>query len=162
VPVSDPADLGPTGGVIWARRDEWESRCLPSGCIICTAGGPLDIAATFSTCWATVPRQAPLVGYVCVVARRHVNEPFEMTLDEQAAFWQDTMRIAAAVASHVRPIKMNYEIHGNTLPHLHVHLFPRQPDDPFVGGPVDPRFVELSRSDDQIGALGDAIRAAQS
>jgi diadenosine tetraphosphate (Ap4A) HIT family hydrolase len=23
-----------------------------------------------------------------------------------------------------RPVKLNYEIHGNTLPHLHMHLSP--------------------------------------
>jgi len=68
--------------------------------------------------------------------------------------------IAEAVASHVRPIKMNYEIHGNTLPHLHLHLFPRQPTDPFVGGPVDPRKVEIDRTDEEIAALGHAIRSA--
>ena len=32
---------------------------------------------------------------------------------------------------------MNYEIHGNTLPHLHIHLYPRQVDDAFVGRPID-------------------------
>ncbi len=60
-----------------------------------------------------------MLGYVCVVAREHVVEPFEMTAEDQASFWQDAMVIARAVARVVRPIKMNYEIHGNTLPHLH-------------------------------------------
>jgi diadenosine tetraphosphate (Ap4A) HIT family hydrolase len=42
------------------------------------------------------------------------------------------MAVAEAVASIVRPIKMNYEIHGNSPPHLHLLLFPRQIDDPYV------------------------------
>ena len=57
------------------------------------------------------------------------------------------MLVAQAVAELVRPIKMNYEIHGNTLPRLHVHLFPRQVDDPYVGGPVDPRVSTFERTD---------------
>jgi hypothetical protein len=60
------------------------------------------------------------------------------------------MKVAAAVASVVSPIKMNYEIHRNTLPHRHPHLCPRHLDDPFVGGPSIrrgwPRFVGNRRS----------------
>jgi diadenosine tetraphosphate (Ap4A) HIT family hydrolase len=62
------------------------------------------------------------------------------------------------VADLLHPIKMNYEIHGNTLPHLHLHLFPRHPDDPCVGGPIDPRAHSFARSDDQIEALRSAIQ----
>jgi diadenosine tetraphosphate (Ap4A) HIT family hydrolase len=123
--------------------------------------GPLDIVAEFPSCWATVPRNAPLPAYVCVVSRQHVNEPFEMSPTDRARFWDDTMTIAEAVASYAKPIKMNYEIHGNTLPHLHVHLFPRHVDDPFVGGPVDPRQVVLTRTDEEIGALAAAIARAR-
>ena len=36
---------------------------------------------------------------------------------------------------------MNDEIHGNTVPHLHMHVFPRYPGDPFEGAPIDPRIV---------------------
>ena len=32
---------------------------------------------------------------------------------------------------------MNCEIHGNSLPHLHAHFYPRHPSDPFDGGPID-------------------------
>jgi diadenosine tetraphosphate (Ap4A) HIT family hydrolase len=78
---------------------------------------------------------------------------------DQAAFWRDAMLVARAVADVVAPIKMNYEIHGNTLPHLHLHLFPRQRDDPYVGGPIDPRAAEFVRSDGDIEALASAIRA---
>jgi diadenosine tetraphosphate (Ap4A) HIT family hydrolase len=159
--MSQPVDLGPTGGVVWSRPGEWARRRLPDGCVICIAGAPRDVVADFPSCWATAPREAPLVGYVCVVAREHVNEPFEMDPAAQSAFWRDTMTIAEAVARLVQPIKMNYEIHGNTLPHLHVHLFPRHPDDPFVGGPIDPRSVRLVRTDEQIRGIGNAIRAAR-
>jgi diadenosine tetraphosphate (Ap4A) HIT family hydrolase len=117
----------------------------------------LDVIAEFRSCWVTAPREAPLAGYVCVVARRHVVEPFEMTADEQSSFWHDAMHVAQAVADHMRPVKMNYEIHGNTLPHLHLHLFPRHADDPFVGGPIDPRIASVRRTDAEIQALRRAV-----
>jgi diadenosine tetraphosphate (Ap4A) HIT family hydrolase len=53
---------------------------------------------------------------------------------------------------------MNYEIHGNTLPHLHLHLYPRQPDDPYVGRPIDPNRSAVARTDDELAALAAAIR----
>jgi diadenosine tetraphosphate (Ap4A) HIT family hydrolase len=158
--MSEPADLGPTGGVVWSKPAEWALRRRADGCVICISGQPLDVVAQTPSCWVTAQRVAPLPGYVCVVARERVIEPFEMTVDAQAAFWRDAMLVARAVADLVQPIKMNYEIHGNTLPHLHLHLFPRHPDDPFVGGPIDPRNVEIVRTDTEIEALRSAIQQA--
>jgi diadenosine tetraphosphate (Ap4A) HIT family hydrolase len=156
--VAQETDLGPTGGIVWSRPAEWAARRTPEGCVICRSGAPLNVIAEFGTCWATAGREGALPGYVCVVAKAHYNEPFEMPAVEQGRFWQEAMRIAAAVDRAVAPIKMNYEIHGNTLPHLHLHLFPRQPDDPYVGGPVDPRRATFVRSDEELDRLAEAIR----
>lgn len=90
--------------------------------------------------------------------RLHYVEPFDMPAEEQTAFWSEAMTIAAAVDRVVSPAKMNYEIHGNTVPHLHLHLFPRQRDDPYVGGPIDPRKATFTRTEDEIEALSRAIR----
>lgn len=155
--VAERVDLGPTGGAVWSRPEEWARRRSPEGCVICSSGGPLDIIAELPSTWAIAPVEAPLAGYVGVVARRHVNEPFELPEPERAQFWADSMLVAEAVASVLSPIKMNYEIHGNTLPHLHLHLFPRHPDDPFVGGPVDPRQSSIRRTPDELWVLAAAI-----
>ena len=155
--MSEPVDLGPTGGVVWARPEEWALRRTAAGCIICLSGAPLNIIGELPTCWATADPDAPLPHYVCVVARDHVNEPYEMSPIRQAAFWTEAMLVAQAVASVAQPIKMNYEIHGNTLPHLHLHLFPRTIDDPYVGGPVDPRLHSVRRTEGELTALRDAI-----
>lgn len=158
--MTGEADLGPTGGAVWSRPDQWAIRRTPEGCVICRSGRPLDVIAEFETCWATAGHQGPLPGYVCIVARKHYVEPFEMPPAEQAQFWQEAMAIAAAVDRVVKPIKMNYEIHGNTLPHLHLHLFPRQPDDPYVGGSIDPRRASFSRSEKDLDLLAEGIRGA--
>jgi diadenosine tetraphosphate (Ap4A) HIT family hydrolase len=34
-------------------------------------------------------------------------------------------------------VKINYEIHGNSAPHLHLHLYPRYMDDPFPDQAID-------------------------
>jgi diadenosine tetraphosphate (Ap4A) HIT family hydrolase len=37
-------------------------------------------------------------------------------------------------------VKVNYEIHGNTVPHLHAHVYARFRGDRFIGGPIDNRL----------------------
>lgn len=156
--MTEQSDLGPTGGAVWSDEAEWSRRREAAGCIICTAGAPLDVIAESSSCWVIAQTDAPLPAYVCVVSKEHVCEPFELPPDDQSAFWLDAMLVAAAVSAVDQPTKMNYEIHGNTLPHLHLHLFPRHRDDPFVGGPIDPRAASFHRSVDQIALLQAAVR----
>jgi diadenosine tetraphosphate (Ap4A) HIT family hydrolase len=94
-------------------------------CPICDRGEPLGIVAELKSTWVTTDPEAEVPGYVCVVSKRHVVEPYELPPDELDAFWRESMLVARAVADLLRPSKMNYEIHGNTIPHLHMHLYPR-------------------------------------
>ena len=67
------------------------------------------------------------------------------------------MAVAAALNELLRPSKMNYEIHGNTIPHLHLHLFPRFAGDPFEGRPIDGRLSAFDRSPEDIARLKAAM-----
>jgi diadenosine tetraphosphate (Ap4A) HIT family hydrolase len=55
---------------------------------------------------------------------------------------RDARKVSRAVAAATGAVKMNYEIHGNSLPHLHMHFFPRYRGDRFEGGPIDARVVK--------------------
>jgi diadenosine tetraphosphate (Ap4A) HIT family hydrolase len=90
-----------------------------SGCTICK-DGPLDVIAELDSAWVSAARIAPLPGYACVVAKTHVIQPFDLDDRQSSAFWRDAMIAAKVVGGVFRPMKMNYEIHGNTAPHLHV------------------------------------------
>ena len=109
----------------------------PAECPICREGQPLDVIGELSALWITAPSTTPLPGYLCLVAKRHVREPFELPGSERGQFWADIDTVAKAVSDHLRPSKINYEIHGNTLEHLHLHLYPRSPGDRFEGRPID-------------------------
>lgn len=52
--------------------------------------------------------------------------------------------VAEVVQKITGAVKLNYEIHGNTIPHLHVHLLPRYKGDPFEDGPINPRLIRES------------------
>ncbi len=129
-------------------------------CPICRRGRPRDVVAVLRSAWVTAPPRAALPGYVAVVAKRHVVEPFELPASSGFAFWRDVMLVAKALADLFSPLKMNYEIHGNTIPHLHVHLYPRFHADPFVGRPIDPREASFVRSKADRTRIGRAIRRA--
>jgi diadenosine tetraphosphate (Ap4A) HIT family hydrolase len=109
--------------------------------------------------WVTAPRQAPLPGYVCVVSKIHVVEPFELRGEARRQFWDDVSSVAEAIQRATQSPKVNYEIHGNTIPHLHLHVYPRFPGDPYEGAPIDPKAGHVfSRSDEDLGRLRSAIR----
>ena len=84
---------------------------------------------------------APLRGYACLVFRRHAVELHDLTEGEGAAFMRDIRRCSGAVKRVTGAAKLNYEVHGNTIEHLHMHFYPRYPGDPFQGRPIDPKAV---------------------
>jgi diadenosine tetraphosphate (Ap4A) HIT family hydrolase len=129
-----------------------------TACPICDRGEPLDVIAELESVWITAATTAPLPGYVCVVAKSHVEEPYELRGEQGLLFWEEAMRVAEAVARTIVPEKMNYEIHGNTIRHLHMHLFPRMSGDPFEDRPIDAGHLEFSRTAAELEALADAIR----
>src|SRR5438034_8171767 len=129
-------------------------------CPICRRGRPLDVVAVLPSAWVSAPPRAALPGYVAVVSKRHVVEPFELSASAGFAFWRDVLVVAKALTDLFSPVKMNYEIHGNTIPHLHVHLYPRFQADPFVGRPIDSREASFVRSKAERTRIGRAIRRA--
>ena len=85
---------------------------------------------------AYLQRAAIQRGYTIVIWRgRHVAEPTELPAEEAARYWLEVVRVARALETHLRPVKTNYDLLGNQLPHLHTHVIPRYADDPRPGWP---------------------------
>ena len=121
----------------WHDPDVWAKLCSGQTCVICRRGQPRDLVAALEASWLTSNEDAPLHGYACLVFRRHAVELHDLTIPEAAAYMRDLQRVSRAVKEVTRAVKMNYEIHGNSLPHLHTRFYPRRPGDPFDGGPID-------------------------
>jgi diadenosine tetraphosphate (Ap4A) HIT family hydrolase len=141
----------------WRDPAAWDQLVLSEGCPICQRGEPLDVLVELPASWATGGLEAALPGYVCVVSRTHAVEPFQLPDEEQTAFWKDAMRVARAVMSVTGAIKMNYGIYGNTIPHVHMHLFPRYRDDPYRGEHVAAQH-SFQRTQEELERLAAAIR----
>ena len=69
-------------------------------------------------------------GYCVLASRRHAAELHDLPPTDWAAFLDEMVTLARAIDTAFRPRKMNYELLGNQVPHLHWHLFPRRADDP--------------------------------
>lgn len=123
------------------NEERWTSLCSGEACPICCRQEPLDVIAELETCWVTMQEFAPVRGYVCLVSRTHAVELHDLAEEVAAAFMRDARRVSKAVSAATGAVKLNYEIHGNSLPHLHMHFFPRYRGDRFEGKPIDPRSV---------------------
>ncbi|MGA9672554.1 MAG: HIT family protein [Terracidiphilus sp.] len=101
----------------------------------------MDLVAKLEVSWVTMQEAAPAPGYVCLVSQTHGVELHDLPTEAACAFMRDARRVSRAVASATGAVKINYEIHGNSIPHLHMHFFPRYRGDRFEGQPINPRIV---------------------
>jgi diadenosine tetraphosphate (Ap4A) HIT family hydrolase len=84
------------------------------------------------------------LGYCILVSRRHATELNQLLRDERHAYLDEMCMLADAIAACFKPDKLNYELLGNQVPHLHWHLFPRSRRDPDALKPV---WLALDRAE---------------
>ena len=70
--------------------------------------------------------------------------PFDSRVPVLKDFWCDLQRVSKIVQEITGAVKLNYEIHGNTIPHLHVHLFPRYKGDAFEDDRINTQLTRKS------------------
>jgi diadenosine tetraphosphate (Ap4A) HIT family hydrolase len=83
-------------------------------------------------------------GYCVLVSRTHATELSRLDDADRRAFLDEMCTLARAIEAAFRPLKLNYELLGNQVPHLHWHLFPRSADDPDRLKPV---WLALDRAE---------------
>jgi len=69
-------------------------------------------------------------GWTVLVLKRHATELFELTHVERSQVIEEVSAVAHALAEVFKPVKVNYGLLGNQLPHIHWHVVPRLADDP--------------------------------
>lgn len=136
-------------------------------CVMCerVAGEGALFIADLETCRAYLNEDQFFPGWVSVVLRRHATELYEVSRPERAALIEDVNRVAQALAAVFKPIKMNYELLGNQVPHIHWHLVPRLAGDPDPRWPVwrtahDPAPLPPAQARERIEAIRRALGAA--
>ncbi|MFD8609684.1 HIT domain-containing protein [Streptomyces sp. NPDC059631] len=146
-----------------APRTEWpkhfEDHLAGTGCPICTNDftaediewGLLISKGPFANTYLW--RSGQVRGYVVVIfTARYDAEPTAMTSIEAAGFWNEALAAGRAVEQYYRPLKLNCQLIGNAVPHVHFHITPRRSadQDPAPGGPPPPFDVlDHGRQDEE-------------
>lgn len=94
------------------------------------------VVARTTTGYVALGDQQYHEGYTVFAAKRCVAELHLLPGDERDRFLHDMAVVAQCVFETFAPRKLNYELLGNGVPHLHWHLFPRHEGDAHLRGPV--------------------------
>ncbi len=98
-------------------------------------------------------------GYTLFLCKQHVSELHYLEQSVKMHFLEEMSLVAQAVFECFTPLKLNYELLGNSEPHLHWHLFPRQSNEAMLRSPVwlvdkSIRYADIARPNaDQIQSL---------
>ena len=122
---------------------DWSERVRGKDCPMCAEGRPEEHHGNVRIFTGRVSdaylqrRDGGQRGYTIVIWRgRHVADPTELDADEANTYFAEVLTVGRALERHCAPIKMNFEMLGNSLPHLHTHLVPRYLDDGEPGHPA--------------------------
>lgn len=75
-------------------------------------------------------------GYTIFLGKPHVKELHDLDTKTRDVFLHEMAVVAEAVCNTFKPIKLNYELLGNTDSHIHWHLIPRYGTDPDPKMPI--------------------------
>jgi diadenosine tetraphosphate (Ap4A) HIT family hydrolase len=159
----------------WMPHEEWDALVRGDTCPVCpemkSSQPENDEGFTITDLAISrlrLARNQYVRGYCVLLCHQHVREPYDLDEQDQRLFFDDLMRVGRALDGVFNPLKMNFNILGNAVPHLHVHILPRYHGDPAPHRPIDPGAgrVELSVEEYQErieairGALGDSRPAS--
>ena len=129
------------------KADDWDALVRGNDCPVCdlirldldTAEDDHSIAiADLSFSRLFLQKNQYVQGYCVLMCHRHVVEPHELASDERTMYFDDLALIGRVLQRAFGADKLNYNILGNIIPHLHTHLLPRYFTDDAPHRPIDP------------------------
>jgi diadenosine tetraphosphate (Ap4A) HIT family hydrolase len=75
-------------------------------------------------------------GYTLLFTKGHVTELFHLDRAVRGGLMEEVSCVAGALFSVFQPDKINYELLGNMVPHIHWHLVPRHSREPIWPRPI--------------------------
>lgn len=146
--------------------EDWEARKAGSDCQACARLGLPEhdwgvrvFHGQFADVYMNYRRLSR--GYcVSVWNDGHVAELTDLTDDQLAGYWLDTIRVARAIEELYRPAKLNFQALGNEVTHLHTHIVPRYVDDAAPGAPLFDPAARMTVTAEQLRPEAEGVRAA--
>ena len=102
-------------------------------------------------------------GWTVLVLKEHVSELFDLSRVARGMLMEEVTHVAQTVAQVCDAQKMNYELVGNQVPHIHWHLIPRLKNDPDPLKPVwcvphEPLRLPAEQLAERVARLRAALR----
>ncbi|MGH2370652.1 MAG: HIT family protein [Chloroflexota bacterium] len=126
-------------------RERWDALVRGEGCPLCAElAANIQVnehgytIADLGLSRLRLAANQSVPGYCVLICRQHVREPYELSREARAIFFEDLMCAGQALERAFGAVKMNFEILGNAVPHLHCHIKPRYYGDPAPERPIHP------------------------
>lgn len=118
--------------------------------------------AELEFCSVMLNRDQFFPGYTFVFPREHVTELFHLDRNFRSDLMEEVTAVAAALYRLFKPAKMNYELLGNMVPHMHWHLVPRFAADslwprPIWSEPHEPVLLTAEEYAERVVQIRDAM-----
>jgi diadenosine tetraphosphate (Ap4A) HIT family hydrolase len=151
----------------WMPRTQWDALIRGEECPLCAecrSSEPINeygyTITDLSLSRLRLARNQFVPGYCVLICAKHVQEPYHLTFEERSLFFDDMLRAAQAIERVFNPVKMNFQLLGNLVPHLHAHLVPRYYGDPAPGRPIDPGAQVVTLASQEYAERVQQIREA--
>ena len=116
------------------------------------------VLGNFALCQLLLSRDANYPWFILVPRRAEVSELFDLSLDDQHLFWQETTQLAEALKRSYGADKMNVATLGNVVSQMHMHVIVRQHDDVAWPAPVWGKCPAVAYTDAQVQAIRARVR----
>lgn len=150
----------------WMPRAQWDALVRGEHCPLCAEIASSERANAYgitigdlSFSRLRLAANQGVTGYCVLICQKHVREPYDLNDTERALYFDDMMRTAKALEQVFKPAKMNFEILGNAVPHLHCHIKPRFYGDPAPGAPIWPEQYPHCPSTAELAQRAASIKA---
>jgi diadenosine tetraphosphate (Ap4A) HIT family hydrolase len=112
--------------------------------------------AELEFCYVMLNRDQFFPGYTFVVSKNHVTELFHLDVGTRRAIIEEVNGVASALYILFQPNKINYELLGNMVPHMHWHLIPRFSTDRLWPRPIwsEPHAEHFLTADEYAQRIG--------
>jgi len=112
----------------------------------------------FSTGYAVISKYQYYKGYTLFLCKDHVTELHDLPVKKRKMFLEEMSEVAEAVYHTVKPDKLNYELLGNTEPHMHWHILPRYKNEDEFHRPIWIVDKNIRQSDETNPSLEEVDR----
>lgn len=112
----------------------------------------------FPLCRLLLMNDAQYPWFVLVPRREEIVEVFQLDVEDQRTFWQETTELAEILKDTFGADKMNVAALGNVVSQLHMHVIVRRHGDPAWPAPIWGKHPAQPYTAEQVAAIRDKLR----